>query len=108
MKFFVRKQNAPKIDPRSEKFVAAVSEILNAHGIKDSVEQAKCSLALFQEGIKFAQGLKRANGRNTDAVIETHGIKMAAILKQYGITDETEQETMIMEFFAILLKMGGT
>ena len=107
MKFFVRKQNSPKIDPRSEKFVAAASETLNAHGIKDPVKQSQCSLALFQEGIKFAKALKRANGRNTDAVIETHGTKMAAVLKEYGITDESEQETMIMDFFAILLKLGG-
>jgi hypothetical protein len=108
MKFFVKKQSAVgKIDPRSEKFTAVVLKVLEEHGITDGAEKGKCAHELLQGGIHFAKALQRAQGRNTDAVIESECMLLAKVLSRYGITTETEQEQIIIEFFSELMTLAG-
>ena len=111
MKFFKQKQTTTvrTVDPRSKKFVESANALLEKHGITDGVKKAKCAVAMFRQGLKFARKLQSALAKKqpTDKVIDGCAPEMCALLAQYGITSPEEQEDIIIEFFSSLTGLAS-
>lgn len=101
-KFTTKKQ---KVDPRSEAFTEKVRLLLTSHGITGKRELNECALKLNVKSIKF---LKKVNiGGLNDDDIKQFVEDMRPDLSKYGVTDPTEQESIIGDYMDILIGMAG-
>jgi len=105
MKFFMKSRN-PKADPRSEGFIQAVVEMLGEKGISEKSERVNCARAMLNVGIKMMKTLQAKAQTCPDnlELIRTYTEQMKLVVQGYGITDEVEQEGVVVAFFELLGK----
>jgi hypothetical protein len=107
MKLFAKfTQKKQRVDPRSEAFTEKVRFLLTSHGITGKRELNECALKLNIKSIKF---LKKVNtGGLNDDDIKQFVEDMRPDLSKYGVTDPTEQESIIGDYMDILIGMAGS
>lgn len=92
MKFFTKKvQEKPKVDPRAEKFVLVIRELLTEYGMTGDRALNECSHKLLKITLNFFKNLSPGDDYSVEEVagLET---KFRATLSWYGISEEEIQD----------------
>ena len=107
MKFFTKKvQEKPKVDPRSQKFVDVIQEMLKEQSITDKRALNECSHKLLKITLNFFKHLSPGDDYSVEEVAELE-VKFRATLTAYGITEEDKQDKIFIKFFGTLNKLGA-
>jgi len=107
MKFFTKKvQEKKKVDPRSQKFVDVIQEMLKEHGVNDKQALNECSHKLLKITLNFFQHLSPGDDYPVEEVAELE-VKFRATLTGYGITEEDKQDEIFIKFFGTLNELGA-
>jgi hypothetical protein len=109
MKLFKKKfieKNNQKVDPRSQKFVDIIKEMLIDNGIIQPRALSECSLRLLKLTLNFFKNLSPGDEYNVDEVYELD-IKFREVLSIYGITNDEQQDAIMIKFFGTLNELGA-
>ena len=107
MKFFTKKvQEKPQVDPRSEKFVLVIRELLMEYGITGERALNECSHKLLKLSLNFFKNLSPGDDYTVEEVSELE-TKFRATLTAYGIENEEQQDEIFIGFFGTLNELGA-
>ena len=107
MKFFTKKvQEKPQVDPRSEKFVVVIRELLMEYGITGERALNECSHKLLKLSLNFFKNLSPGDDYTVEEVSELE-TKFRATLTAYGIENEEQQDEIFIGFFGTLNELGA-
>jgi hypothetical protein len=110
MKFFTRKHiekvHNPKVDPRSQKFVDVIQEMLKEQSITDKRALNECSHRLLKITLNFFKHLSPGDDYTQEEVIGLEA-KFRATLAVHGIQDEEKQDEIFIKFFGTLNELGA-
>jgi len=108
MKFFTKRvQEKQKVDPRSQKFVDSIQEMLKEHGITNQRALDECSHLLLKTALKFFKSVNLETEDYNDEEVGKLENKFREILTKYDIVEEEEQDLFFIGFFSVLNELGA-
>lgn len=106
-KLFTKTMNVRQpTDPRSQKLVDEIQELLKKQNVTEKRKLNECSHKVLKLTLNFFKNLSPGDDYSTEEVNELE-VKFRTVLTSYGISGEEQQDEIFIGFFGTLNELGA-
>ena len=106
-KIFNKRQiEKQQVDPRSQKFVDIIKDMLTENGIIQPRALNECSHRLLKLTLNFFKNLSPGEEYSIDEVCNLDK-KFREVLTMYGIKEDERQDEIMIKYFGTLNELGA-